>query len=173
MALLCFWPKKVLLWPSNEKFSCSCTGSHHTIFRLSSEKIFDLLTHLWPFQIWLEMKTKVQNWTKMLICYRTINHKKNWNVPLDALMCPLQIINDIEALSLTLHGVNTHFIHHPSNVEKYSIWHKSVTDLPKQKRNGSLENIFLHLYTGFGVKIQNTNGRKSSLNFFDMCKIDT
>ena len=43
----------------------------------------------------------------------------------------------------------------------------------KKKKILPLENIFLHLYTGFGVKIQNTNGRKSSLNFFDMCKIDT
>ena len=43
----------------------------------------------------------------------------------------------------------------------------------KKKKKGPLENIFLHLYTGFRVKIQNTNGRKSSLNFFDMCKIDT
>ena len=31
-------------------------------------------THLWLFQIWLEMKTKVQNWTKMSICHRTVNH---------------------------------------------------------------------------------------------------
>ena len=173
MALLCFWCKEVLLWPSNKKFSCFCTGSHLTIFRLSPERIFDLLTHLRPFQIRLEMKTKVQNWTKMSICHRTVNHKKIWNVPLDALICPLQIINDIEPLSLTLHGVNTCFIYHPSNLENYSIGHKSETDWPKQKKNGPLENIFLHLYTGFGVKIQNTNGRKSSLNFFDMCKIDT
>ena len=27
-------------------------------------------------------------------------------MPMDALMCPLQIINDIEPLSLVLHGVN-------------------------------------------------------------------
>ena len=49
-------------------------------------------------------------------------------------MCPLQIINDIEPLSLTLHGVNAHFIHHPSNVKNYSIGHKSETDQPKQKK---------------------------------------
>ena len=46
-------------------------------------------------------------------------------------------------------------------------------DQNNNNKKGRLENIFLHLYTGFGVKIQNTNGRKSSLNFFDMCKIDT
>ena len=48
-------------------------------------------------------------------------------------MCPLQIINDIEPLSLTIHGVNTYFIHHPSNVENYSIGHKLETDQPKKK----------------------------------------
>ena len=130
---------------------------------MSPERIFDLLTHLQPFQIWVEMKTKVQNWTKMSICHRTVSHKKIWNVPLDALICPLQIINDIEPLSLTLHGLNACFIHHPSSVENYSIGHKSETDWPKQKQKKCiLENIFLHLYACFGVKIQNTNGRKSS-----------
>ena len=89
-------------------------------------------------------------------------------------MCPLQNINGIESLSLTIHGVNAHFIHHLSNVKNYSISHKSETNWPKQKqKNGVLENIFLHLYTCFGLKIQDTNGQKSSLNFFDICKIDT
>ena len=32
---------------------------------------------------------------------------------LESLLCPLQIINDIESLTLTLHGVNAHFIHQP------------------------------------------------------------
>ena len=104
------------------------------------------------------MKTKVQNWTKMSIYHRTVNHKKIWNVQSDALICPLQIINDIESLSLTLHGVNTRFIHHPSNVKNYSIGHKSETGQPKKKKKKvGWENIFLHLYTGFGVKIQNTH----------------
>ena len=49
----------------------------------------------------------------------------------------------------------------------------SREQIDRKKKILPLENIFLHLYTGFGVKIQNTNGRKSSLNFFDMCKIDT
>ena len=39
------------------------------------------------------------------------------------------------------------------------IGHKLETDKPKQKqKNGVLENICLHLYTSFGVKIQNTSG---------------
>ena len=41
----------------------------------------------------------------------------------------------------------------------------------QNKKNGVLENIFLHLYTGFGLKNQKTNGQKSWLNFFDICKI--
>ena len=67
-------------------------------------------------------------------CPKTVTHRKILNSPLDALMCPLQIINDIEPLSLTLHAVNACFIHHPSNVENYSIGHKSETDRPKPKK---------------------------------------
>ena len=120
------------------------------------------------------MKTKVQNSTKMSICHTTVNHRKILNAPSDTVMCPLQIINDIEPLSLTIHGVNMCLIHYPSNVENYSIGHKSETDRPKQKqKNSVLENIFLHLYTGFGLKNQNTNGQKFLSNFFDICKIGT
>ena len=80
----------------------------------------------------------------------------------------------MEPLSLTLYGLNAHFIHHPSNVENYSISHKLETDRPKQKKKIIvLENIFLHLYTCFGLKSQNTSGRKSQMNFFGICKIDT
>ena len=78
------------------------------------------------------MKTKVQNWTNMSIFHRTVSHKKIWNAPLDALMFPLQIMNDIESLSLTLHGVNAHFIHPPSNVKNYLIGHKSETAQSKK-----------------------------------------
>ena len=144
------------------------------MFRLSPERIFGLLTHLWPFQIRFEMKTKVQNWSKMSICHRTINHKKISNVPLDALICPLQIINDIESLSLTLHGVNACFIYHLSNVENYLISHKSETGQPKNfKKNVHPSYIFLHLSANFWLKIQNTNGWKSLSNFLDICKINT
>ena len=59
-------------------------------------------------------------------------------------MCPLQIINDIEPLSLTLHGINAHFIHHPSNVKNYLIGHKLETTQPKKK--GASE---LHIFIPF------------------------
>ena len=85
-------------------------------------------------------------------------------------MCPLQITNGTEPLSLTIHGVNACFIHHSSHVKNYLIGHKSETNWQKKD---VLENIFLHLYTGFGVKIQNTSGQKSLLNFFDIWAIGT
>ena len=47
-------------------------------------------------------------------------------------MCPLQIINDIEPISLTIYGVNACFIHHPSNVINYSISNKLETGQPKK-----------------------------------------
>ena len=40
-------------------------------------------------------------------------------------------------------------------------------------KNRVLENIFLHLYTGFGLKNQNINAQKLLSNFLDICKIDT
>ena len=92
----------------------------------------------------------------MSICHRTVNHTKIWNVPLDALICPLQIINDIEPLSLTLHGVNAHFIHHPSNVKNYSMGHKSETGQPKKKMLCQI-HIFIYLSADFELKIQNTH----------------
>ena len=62
-------------------------------------------------------------------------------------MCPLQITNDIEHLSSTLHGVNGTFIRHPSNVENYSNSHKSETDQKKKKKkkSPSVEYIFTPL----------------------------
>ena len=38
-----------------------------------------------------------------------------------------------------------------------------LMDLNKKK--GVRENMFLHLYTAFGLKNQNTNGQKSLLNW--------
>ena len=68
-----------------------------------------------------------------------------------------------------MHALST--THPMSKITRSAISRKPIDQ--NKKNNGPLENIFLHLYTGFGVKIQNTNGQKSSLNFFDMCKIDT
>ena len=81
-------------------------------------------------------------------------------------MCPLQMINDIEPLSLTLHGVNAHFIHYPSNVKNYSISHKSETGQPKKKKKKVHPSyIFLHLSANFWVKIQNTHRYRNGGTF--------
>ena len=89
-------------------------------------------------------------------------------------MCHLQIINDIEPLSLTIHGVNSHFIHHPSNVENYSIGHKSETAQPKKKKKKSLSK--LHIFTPF-CKFLGQNSKYPSLqkwgNFFHIWAIGT
>ena len=55
----------------------------------------------------------------------------------------------------------------------WSVISQKLIDQNKKEKKGVLENIFLHLYTGFGLKNQNTNGWKSLLNFFDICKIGT
>ena len=59
-----------------------------------------------------------------------------------------------------------------SKITQSAISRKPI-DQNKNKKIRVLENIFLHLYTGFGLKNQNTNGRKSLSNFLDICKIDT
>ena len=59
-------------------------------------------------------------------------------------MCPLQIINDIEPLSLTIHGLIGRFIHHPSNVKitPAAISRKPIDQIKKKK------NLFsLHIFT--------------------------
>ena len=70
-------------------------------------------------------------------------------------MCALQIINDIEPLSLTLHGVNTRFIHHPFNVENYSIGHKSETTQPKKKEKKFIWGTYFYTFLQiFGSKFK-------------------
>ena len=73
---------------------------------------------------------------------------------------------DIEPLSLTLHGLNARFIHHPSNLENYLIGHKSEMAQPKKKKKMVHPSyIFLHLSANFGVKTQNTHRYRNSGTF--------
>ena len=58
-------------------------------------------------------------------------------------MCPLQSSIDTEPLSLTPHGVDACFIHHPFNIKNYLIGHKSETGQPKTNPL----NRVTHLYT--------------------------
>ena len=65
-------------------------------------------------------------------------------------MFPLQIINDIEALSPTLHGVNTCFINHPS---KRKITQSAISWKPVDQKNKVVPRyIFLHLCANFRSK---------------------
>ena len=56
-----------------------------------------------------------------------------------------------------------------SKITRLALSQKLVNQIFKKN---VLKNIFLHLYPGFGLKIQNTNGQKSLLSFCDICKID-
>ena len=111
-------------------------------------------THFWPLKFQLKWRQKCKIRQKCQFSHRTINHRKLCNAPLDALICPLQIINWQWTLIIDPHGENTCFIHHPSNVKNYSIGQKSETSQPKK---GHPSYIFLHLSANFWVKIQNTH----------------
>ena len=86
-------------------------------------------------------------------------------------MCPMQIINDIEPLSLTLHSVNAFFMHYPSNLKNYLIGHKLETAQPQKNFKVWQIYIFLHLSANFGLKIQNTHCYRNWLNFLTSGKL--
>ena len=75
------------------------------------------------------------------------------NASLDALMCPLQIINDIEPLLLSLHGVNPCYIYYPSKVKNYTINHKSETTQLKEKKCIKITYFYTFLQI-FGSKFK-------------------
>ena len=79
---------------------------------LSPERIFDLQTHLQPFQIRLEDKsTKFDFDVNFIIEPSTV---EKIVMHLWMLQCVLyKSSTDTEPLSATLHGVNTCFIHQP------------------------------------------------------------
>ena len=81
-------------------------------------------------------------------------------------MCPLQIINDIESLSSTIHGLIGRFIHHPSNVKitRAAISRKPIDQI-KKKKKPFLITYFYTLKKYLWLKNQNTNGRKCPANF--------
>ena len=115
------------------------------MFRLRIDMIFDLLTLFNPLKLQLTWRQKCKIWLKCHFSHRTINRRKICNASLDALMCPLQIINDIEPLLLSLHGVNPCYIYYPSKVKNYTIKHKSETTQLKENKSASK----LHIFTPF------------------------
>ena len=125
--------------------------------------IFNLLTHLSLFQIAAEIKTKMQNLTD-------INFTIELSTVEKFVMCPyvLQCILykspiDTECLSLTIHGVNVCFIHHPS-MSKITQLAKSLK-LVNQKKKLTASYIFLHLSVNFWLKIQNMHCYRNLLTF--------
>ena len=76
---------------------------------------------------------------------RQFFQRKFWrNVLLDSLMCPLQIINDIEPLTLTLHDVNACFIHHPS---KSKITQSAISLTLVNQKKEKKSSAELHIFT--------------------------
>ena len=112
-----------------------------------------------PFKLDLKWWPKCKIWLKCLFAIE-LSTTKNWNIPWGALMCPLQIINWHWTPIMDPSWCKHMPIHHPSNVENYSISHKSETAQPKKKKV-VLENIFLHLSANFWLKIHNTHGYRN------------
>ena len=78
--------------------------------------------------------------------------KKHWSqklseIFLGSLICPLQKINDIEPLSLTLHGISWHFIKQPPKVKitkSAIVW--TVGTIFKNEKKNLGEYYFTPLY---------------------------
>ena len=75
---------------------------------------------------------KVTTFELISIYLRTINHKKFSNVPLGSLVCPLQITNDIELMSLIIYKCCKHILYPPiTNNKIYSSGYSSDSILKK------------------------------------------
>ena len=61
-----------------------------------------------------------------------------------------------------MHALST--THPMSKITRLAISRKPVNQ-KKKKKKGGRDNIFLHLYTGFGVKIENTHCYRNSATF--------
>ena len=111
-----FGPPFLLLWPPVKNFLVFVLDPTRPCLDwqlraiLTSQPIYD------PFKFDFEWRPKCKIGLNVNLP-KNRQAEKIWNVPLDALMCPLQIINDIEPLSSTIHGLIGCFIHHPSNVK--------------------------------------------------------
>ena len=89
-----------------------------------------------PFKSQLKWRQKCKIWLWYQFYHRTINHRGISNVPFDSLTCPLQIFNDIEPLSSTLHGLNACFIHQPHSKKwQFWLWHQFFQRAVNCKKN--------------------------------------
>ena len=171
MALLCFEPKKVHVFHHydslDKKFNVfaldptkSCLDWQLSRF-LTSQSINNPFKFDWKWRptwkIWLKSQfAKESSAVEIFEMYPGI-------------MCPLQIINDIEHLSSTLHGVNRTFICHPSNVKinRMAISQKWVNQIKKK--------VIWVTYFYTCLQILGSNSKYPSLqkfaNFFDIWAI--
>ena len=67
-----FDPKKCSCDPPIKKFPIFALDSIRPYYRMSPERIFDLLTHLLPFQIWLDLTLTLHG---VIACF--IHHPSN------------------------------------------------------------------------------------------------
>ena len=86
----------------------------------------------------------------MWICQRTVKQKKIWNVPLDALMCPLQIINWHWTPIIDHSWFNWMLYPPPIQCQNYSSGHKLETDRPNKKKRPFLITYFYTLINIYG-----------------------
>ena len=97
IAFFTFRPKKVHVF-----CSCELPGKNFHVFKLEPDRpcldwqLMWLLTS-WPiynpFKLQPKWREKCKIWLWHQFYHRTINCRKICNTPIDALMCPLQIIN--------------------------------------------------------------------------------
>ena len=110
----------------------------------------------------------------MSSCQRTVTHRNIWNVPSDALMCPLQIINQhwspIIDPSWSKRDIYLSTTHPMSKITWAAISQKPINQI-KQFKKLSSGIYFYTCVQFFGSKIQNTNGQKSLLNFLTSEKL--
>ena len=104
-------------------------GKNFSVFTLESDRPCLDWQSIWflnswpisdPFKLQPKWRQKCKIWLWCQFYHRTVNHRKISNAPLDAPMCPLQIFNDIEPLSSTLHGLNACFINQPPSTSIFS-----------------------------------------------------
>ena len=109
------------------------------MFRMTSHISFDISTHLQPFQIGPEMKTKLRNLIWMLIL--PYNHQLH--------RCSIVSSKNDQCTyhkSLVQHGVNNHFTYQSYNAKKYSLSHNSDTNKNfQEKHSASGQYIFTSL----------------------------
>ena len=143
-------PKKYmfsLLRLPRQNISHFCTGSTRPCLDWQLSRFLTSQPINKPFKFDLKWRPNCKIWLKSQFAKEPSTVEIFEMYPWDALMCPLQITNDIEHLSLTLHGVNGMFIHHPSNVENYSNGHKSEMGQPNQKKKNTCPELERLSYT--------------------------